>query len=123
MYTDFCPYVRQTAPYLCTDASKQPATAANFGGESFTAASRCFASSLVGSAFSDTNSRNAGCHEWKCSGGVLQIKAGSFWNSCPTMGGRVDAVGYRGTVTCPRWVDLCGSPTAAGRGNQGAAIK
>jgi len=111
--TDYCPYVKQSGQYLCTDTTKQPTTANNAAGELFSSSSRCFGSSLVENTFTGTNAFNAGCYDWKCDGGVLKIKAGIYWNDCPTLGGTVSASGHTGTLTCPAWSTLCAAPSPA----------
>jgi len=113
-WTDFCPIIRQSDKYRCTD----PANIENVPGgsavnpfvESYTPTSRCFDSTLV-TTQSGKTAQGVGCYEWQCDPiGILQIKIGVSWVDCPTNGGKVaspDTTQYSGQVTCPAWSSLC----------------
>ena len=80
-------------------------------GESFSASSFCFISSLLPSNSSLNTEERAICYRVKCDQDNKQIIVNIGSNSviCPTEGGTINTPnGFKGSIICPEFNDICG---------------
>jgi hypothetical protein len=114
---DFCPVAAAPTnmtnylPYNCVSGLyRAPAELNEKIGEN----SRCFMSSLVKDNLYNLlptgyKSTSALCYEHQCdfANRVLTVKVGDLSLPCPYQGGEVKADGYRGSLKCPAFENIC----------------
>ena len=77
-------------------------------GEAIGADSLCFMSSLIStSSGKEETSQIPICYQAQCSSNSLIIKIGSQSFTCPTNGGSFTPSGFKGSITCPKYSDIC----------------
>jgi hypothetical protein len=82
----------------------------NYYGEKIGADSLCFMSSLIpASSGQEETNQIPICYQAQCSSNSLIIKIGSLSFTCPTNGGSFTPPGYIGSITCPKYSDICSS--------------
>ena len=110
---DYCP-----VPYKAHSSSAYFSDSCKIGTSTLTSEynevigdnSFCFMSSLLPSGSSTTTSEIPVCYQIECdaSNSQIIIKLGSSTVTCPTAGGTVSAPsGFKGSVECPKYSDLC----------------
>ena len=94
-YPNHCQYGTSDLPYY---------------GEKIGADSLCFMSSLIpASSGQEETNQIPICYQAQCSSNSLIIKIGSLSFTCPTNGGSFTPPGYIGSITCPKYSDICSS--------------
>ena len=79
-------------------------------GEKIGANSLCFMSSLVPTSSGEEETKQIPiCYESQCSSDSLIIKIGSESFTCPSDGGSFTPLGFKGSITCPKYSDICSS--------------
>ena len=78
-------------------------------GEKIGDSSFCFLSSLLPSSSTYNSTYQPICYEVECDNTNKQIivTVGSAKAQCPTSGGNITLSGFIGTITCPKYIDIC----------------
>ena len=79
-------------------------------GEKIGADSLCFMSSLIPTSSGEKESKQIPiCYQSQCSSENLIIKIGSESFTCPTNGGSFTPSGFKGSIICPKYSEICSS--------------
>jgi len=82
----------------------------SYYGEKIGADSLCFMSSLTPtSSGKEEINQIPICYQAQCSSNNLIITIGSESFTCPTNGGSFTPSGFKGSITCPKYSDICSS--------------
>ena len=82
----------------------------SFYGEKIGSDSLCFMSSLIPTSLGEEETNQIPiCYQAQCSSNNLKIKIGSESFICPTNGGSFTPSGFKGSITCPKYSDICSS--------------
>eukprot|EP01126_Amoeba_proteus_P042344 TRINITY_DN4597_c0_g5_i1.p1 TRINITY_DN4597_c0_g5~~TRINITY_DN4597_c0_g5_i1.p1 ORF type:complete len:341 (-),score=65.33 TRINITY_DN4597_c0_g5_i1:86-1108(-) len=105
---DYCPYFGPVTQGSCQDASNAPPT--NYWGESFGSSSFCLPSTLEDESYSRYYAtRGVACYSVSCGGGsVYSVTVGGDRQTCSYEGQILTFSGFRGTIQCPKWSEVCG---------------
>ena len=78
-------------------------------GEKMGENSFCFVSSLLPASSSQVSTSQAICYEVQCdiSTKSIIVKVGQTSINCPTSGGEIAIDGYKGSITCPKFEEIC----------------
>lgn len=100
-WLDYCPVVKPYSDGNCRD----PATAKLVSklNEAAGDTSRC----LTGDYDKSKEWKHAGCYPVNCSGANAVLTIGTSTVTCPVSGGDVAVTGFKGTINCPPYSDLC----------------
>lgn len=102
-WLDYCPVVKPYSNGNCRDPSTVQVVSKLKETAGYT--SRC----LVGDYDKSRQWKHAGCYPVNCSGASAVLTIGSINVTCPASGGNVAVPGFKGTITCPPYSDLCRS--------------
>jgi len=105
---DYCPLTWGYSNGWCFDSGAATKSIFNMG-ETFSANSRCFSSSLAKDLIV-AGTTAAACYETYCTGpDELRVKIGGYYYLCPA-GANIKIIDFGGTLSCPRRVEqICGS--------------
>ena len=109
---NYCPVANardsETA-YYPSNCKIGTSTLASDYGEEFGSNSFCFLSSLLPFSSSQTSNYQSICYRVTCNSSSKQIilNIGSSTVTCPTNGGDLTPSGFKGSVTCPKYTDIC----------------
>ena len=113
MAANFCPVARgnySDSVYYPESCKIGTSSLSSEYGEKIGDTSFCFISSLIPTSSNYNVDSRAICYEVQCDSNNKQIivSIGSTKINCPTSGGIIsNPSGYKGTITCPKYIDIC----------------
>lgn len=112
-YADYCPVPYEqysSKDYYPNHCQYGVSELPSYYGEKIDKDSLCFISSLIPTSSTEEETNQIPiCYGVECSSSNLIIKTGSQNFTCPTNGGSFTPSGFKGSIICPKYSDICSS--------------